>query len=199
MPRPRLPFTRRRAATAPEAPTRPQPGSASATARAPAGTPTEVAAAAQVPQARAEPAAGYPPDLHERVDGLRAWLAELDRKLGLRTYLGAAIAVLALAAAAVALVLVLSLRQDAATEDDVQSLRDQISGVEQSASQAAESRVTALEQRLSQLEDEVNSLSTAQTTSKRELKVIQDDIRELRGEVSNAGSVQGGGISGSQP
>jgi TolA-binding protein len=146
-----------------------------------------------------EPAAAYPPDLHERIDGLRAWLAELDRKLGLRTYLGAAIAVLALAAAAVALVLVLSLRQDAATEDDVQSLRDQISGVQESASQAAESRVTALEQRLTQLEDEVNRLSTAQTTSKRELKVIQDDIRELRSEVSNAGGAPGGGVSGSQP
>jgi septal ring factor EnvC (AmiA/AmiB activator) len=133
------------------------------------------------------------------MDGLRAWLAELDRKLGLRTYLGAAIAVLALAAAAVALVLVLSLRQDAATEDDVQSLRDQISGVQESASQAAESRVTALEQRLTQLEDEVNRLSTAQTTSKRELKVVQDDIRELRSEVSNAGGAPGGGVSGSQP
>jgi septal ring factor EnvC (AmiA/AmiB activator) len=133
------------------------------------------------------------------VEGLRAWLAQLDRKLGLRTYLGAAAAVLALAGAAVALVLVLSLRQDAATEEDVQSLRDQISGVEQSASQAAESRVAALEQRLNDLEDEVNRLSTAKTTSNRELQVIQDDIRELRGEVSSAAGTQGGGISGSQP
>jgi hypothetical protein len=29
--------------------------------------------------------------------------------------------------------------------------------------------------------------------------VIQDDIRELRGEVSSTGGTQGGGISGSQP
>ena len=56
----------------------------------------------------------------------------------MRTYVGAAIAVLALAAAAVGLVLTLSLKQDAATKDDVQSLRDQISAVEQSATQAAQ-------------------------------------------------------------
>ena len=49
----------------------------------------------------------------------------------MRTYVGAAIAVLALAAAAVGLVLTLTLKQDAATEDDIQSLRDQISAVEQ--------------------------------------------------------------------
>ena len=69
-----------------------------------------------------------PPSLRERrpptrIEGLRAWLAQLEPKLGLRTYVGAAIAVLTLAAAVVALVLVLSLRQDAATEDDVQALR----------------------------------------------------------------------------
>jgi septal ring factor EnvC (AmiA/AmiB activator) len=133
------------------------------------------------------------------MEGLRAWLAQLDRKLALRTYVGAAIALLALAAAAVALVLVLSLRQDAATEDDVQSLRDEISGVEQSASEAAESRVSALEQRLDDLENEVNRISTAQSTSRRELKVVQDDIRELRGDLSSPGSAQGGGTFGSQP
>ena len=150
-------------------------------AATPARTQTaEATAAAHVPRAPEGPAAARPSaDLQERMEGLRAWLAQLDRKLGLRTYVGAAIAVLTLAAAVVALVLVLSLRQDAATEDDVQALRDEISSVEQSASQAADSRVSALEQRLDDLEDEVNRISTAQSTSRRELEVIQDDIREL--------------------
>ncbi len=161
---------------------------------------TQAGAAAQVPQAPEGPAAARPSaDTQERMEGLRAWLAQLDRKLGLRTYVGAAIAVLTLAAAAVALVLVLSLRQDAATEDDVQALRDEISSVEQSASEAADSRVSALEQRLDDLEDEVNRISTSQSTSRRELEVIQDDIRELRAEVSGAGSAQAGGASASQP
>ena len=106
----------------------------------------------------------------------------------MRTYVGAAIAVLALAAAAVGLVLTLSLKQDAATDDDVQSLRDQISAVEQSASEAAQEDVQALERRLTELEDEVNRISTGQTTTRRELKVVQDDIKELRSQVSSAGS-----------
>jgi DNA repair exonuclease SbcCD ATPase subunit len=201
MPRPRLPFARRRASTAPAAPTQQQAGPVSDSAATPARTQTaEAAAAAQVPQAPEGPAAARPStDLQERMEGLRAWLAQLDRKLGLRTYVGAAIAVLTLAAAAVALVLVLSLRQDAATEEDVQALRDEISSVEQSASQAADSRVSALEQRLDDLEDEVNRISTAQSTSRRELEVIQDDIRELRADVSGAGSAQGGGASDFQP
>ena len=107
----------------------------------------------------------------------------------MRTYVGAAIAVLALAAAAVGLVLTLTLKQDAATEGDVPSLRDQLSAVEQSASQAAQEDVQALRPALAELEDEVNRLSTAQTTTRRELKVVQDDIKELRSQVSERGQL----------
>ena len=111
----------------------------------------------------------------ERIDGLRAWVAQIDRKLGVRTYVGAAIAVLALAAAAVGLALTLSLKQDAATNDDVASLRDQISVVEQSASQAAAQGedVQALEQRLTDVEAKVDRISSGQTTTRRELKVVR--------------------------
>ena len=148
MRRPRLPLARRRAedpaaGSPPTAPTataagaEKPPPSAQASATPPASATRKVTAA---PQARADP--------HERIDGLRAWVAQVDRKLGVRTYVGAAIAVLALAAAAVGLVLTLSLKQDAATNDDVQSLRDQISAVQQSASQAAQKDVQALDQRL---------------------------------------------------
>ncbi|MEK6271928.1 MAG: hypothetical protein AABM42_04690 [Actinomycetota bacterium] len=136
------------------------------------------------PQARADP--------QERIDGLRAWVAQVDRKLGVRTYVGAAIAVLALAAAAVGLALTLSLKQDAATDDDIQSLRNQISAVEQSASQAAQEDVQALDRRLTELEAEVNRISAGQTTTRRELKVVQDDIKELRSEVAKARSSSGG-------
>jgi hypothetical protein len=202
MPRPRLPFARRRAnrsaaesqpeehgARAQDSSAEPQPPQApqaSATSQA-----RQTPQASATPQARADP--------QERIDGLRAWVAQVDRKLGVRTYVGAAIAVLALAAAAVGLVLTLSLKQDAATKEDIQSLRDQISGVEQSASQAAENSVQALDQRLTDLEDEVNRISTRQTTSRRELKVVQNDIKELRTQVSRARSTQSGGTQASQP
>jgi uncharacterized protein HemX len=180
--RPRLPFRRRRA---------------EGSAEDPAGSsgPTDAAdkqATAPKPPATPE----VPADPQERIDGLRAWLAQVDRKLGVRTYLGAAIAVLALAAAAVALVLTLSLKQDTATEGDVESLRDQISAVEQSASQAAQEDVQGLDRRLTELEADVNRISTGQRTTRRELEVVQDDIKELRGQVSQSSS--DGSSAGSQ-
>lgn len=179
MRRPRLPFARRRAKSE-ESP----PGSSTAQ-----DTGTEKAPA--TPQAPAIPEA--PADPQERIDGLRAWVAQVDRKLGVRTYVGAAIAVLALAAAAAGLVLTLSLEQDAATDSDIQSLRDQISAVEQSASQAAQEDVQSLDRRLTDLEAQVNGISTRQTTARRELKVVQDDIKELRSQVSRSGGSSGGG------
>jgi cell division protein FtsL len=188
--RPRLPFARRSKRSAEGSP----PSSSTtekATAEKPSATP-----ASPTPQASATPQA--PADPQERIDGLRAWVAQVDRKLGVRTYVGAAIAVMALAAAAVGLALTLSLKQDAATDNDIQSLRDQISAVEQSASQAAQEDVQALDRRLTELEGEVNRISAGQTTTRRELKVVQDDIKELRSQISQARSSSGGGSQGSQ-
>jgi uncharacterized protein HemX len=188
--RPRLPFARRSKQSAEGSPASSSTAE-KATAEKPSATP-----ASPDPQASATPQA--PTDPQERIDGLRAWVAQVDRKLGVRTYVGAAIVVLALAAAAVGLALTLSLKQDAATNDDIQSLRDQISAVEQSASQAAQEDVQALDRRLTELEAEVNRISAGQATTRRELKVVQDDIKELRSQVSRAGSSSGGGSQGSQ-
>lgn len=201
MPRLRLPFSRRSAASpAPESQSK-EPGTpveSSATTPQSAATPQAAAAARQASPAAS--AASQPGGVtQERVDGLRAWVAQVDRKLGVRTYVGAAIALLALAAAVVSLVLTLSLKQDAATDNDIQSLRDQISGVEQSASSAAEDSVQALDQRLTELADDVNRISTGQTTARRELKVVQDDIKELRAEASGGQSSGSSGSPGSQP
>jgi hypothetical protein len=166
-------------------------------AQAAGGGPSGDAAGAARPAASTPAASKASADPEARIDGLRAWLAQLDRRLGIRTYIGAALAVVALGGAAVALVLTLSLRQDAATNSDLDSLRDQVSGVEQSATQAAQSGVRSLNQRLADLESEVDRLSTDQTTTKRELKVIQDDIKELRSQVSSGSQSGTGALGGS--
>ena len=197
---PRFPFRRRRetgttaeAAAAPRSPGAAKPASPSA--GEPAGSPAGTAPAA--PQATAaKPAGPEPLDPQQRIDGLRAWIAQLDRKLGVRTYVIGAIAILALAAAAVALVLLVQLKRDAATKDDVDAIQGQLSGVQQSAAQAAQRSVRSLNQRLSDLQTEVGSLSTQQTTSKRELQVVQDDIKELRSQISSGQGQPGGGLSG---
>jgi hypothetical protein len=170
-------------------PPRASAGGDASASRSPAGPAAAVAAP--------KPAAPQPPDPHERIDSMRAWLAQLDRKLGVRTYLLAAIGLLALAAAVVALVLVLQLKRDAATKDDVDALQGQLTGVQQSATQAAQKGVRSVNQRLTDLQNEVSSLSSQQTTAKRELQVVQDDIKELRSQASsNAGSATGSGAGG---
>ena len=98
----------------------------------PPGQPTDPTAPGPPTGEQPKPVTGEQPaadphstDPHERIDGLRAWLAQVDRKLGIRTYALAAGIVLALAAAAVALVFALQLQEDSATNDDLQALKDE--------------------------------------------------------------------------
>jgi uncharacterized protein HemX len=112
--------------------------------------------------------------------GLRAWLAQLDRRLGLRTYVIGAIAVLALAAGVLALVLTLQLRDEAATNGDVSSLRDQLSGVEQSATQAAQEGVRSLQRRVTDVETKIEHISATRSSDRRELHALQEEVRRLR-------------------
>ena len=89
-----------------------------------------------------------PPDPQSPIDGLRAWLAQLDRSLGVRTYILGAISVLGLAAGVVAVVLVLQLKQDSASKDDVDALSTQLSTVSDQAAQAAQDKVKSLDDRI---------------------------------------------------
>jgi len=118
------------------------------------------------------------------LDGLRAWVAQIDRKLGTRFYALGAATVLALAAGIVGIVLTLGVKEDSATDADLEDLREEVSGVERSASQAAEEQVATLGDRVSQLETQVQALRSDQTSTDQEISVIQDDIADLRDDVS---------------
>lgn len=127
----------------------------------------------------------------ERLEGLRAWVAQLDRKLGTRTYAGGAALVLALAGAAVALVLTLQVSEDSATKDDLQTLREQLAGVEDSASEAAQDDLEGISERLSGLESQVSALQTDGDAAEQRLEVIEDDIEDLRSQID---SLDTGGV-----
>jgi uncharacterized protein HemX len=145
----------------------------------------------------AGPAAAGPTTL----EGLRAWVAQIDRKLGTRFYALGAATVLALAAGIVGIVLVLGVKEDSATDTDLDELREEVSGVEQSASEAAQEEVAALGDRVSQLESQIQSLRSDQTSTDQEISVLQDDIADLRDDVTalesqppaDSGSGDGGG------
>jgi uncharacterized protein HemX len=119
------------------------------------------------------------------LDGLRAWVAQLDRKLGTRFYALGAATVLALAAGIVGIVLTLGVKDDSATKADLDRLREEVAGVEQSASQAAQEEVAALGDRVSQLESQLQTLRSDQTSTDQEISVLQDDIEDLRTDISS--------------
>ena len=152
------------------------------------------------PTTGSQPVAGTPePTTSERLEGQRAWIAQLDRRIGVRTYAGAAALVIALAAAAVALVLVLQLQDDAATTEDIAQLREEIAGVEDTASEAAQEDVQSLSERLTALETEVADFTSQQDSTDQQISVIQDDIQDLRDQIAEAedSSSNSGGGAGS--
>ena len=143
------------------------------------------------PTTGSQAAAAQP--LEERVEGLRSWVATLDRKLGVRSYAGAAAVVLGLAAGIVGVVLALSAKDESATKDEVRALRDQVEIVQEQASEATEEDLATLTDRLDALEGRVNTIAAGQRTTESELSVVQDDIDELRGEISSGGGSGGSG------
>lgn len=129
-------------------------------------------------------------DPNEKLEGVHAWVAQLDRKLQTRFYALAAAAVLALAAGIVAVVLALGVQDDSATKAQLQELRDQVDNATKSASDAAQDDVADLDDRLAEIESKIESLSNGQSTSNREISVVQDDIADLRDQIDSVEQAQ---------
>ena len=126
-----------------------------------------------------------PESVEEQVDGLRAWIAQIDRRLGIRTLaLGLAV-VLALAAGIVGVVLAKDAKDNSATKDEVASLRDQVSASTKEASQSTQDTIGEINDRIEALEGRVATIASSQRTSDSELDVAKDDIEELRGQITD--------------
>ena len=77
----------------------------------------------------------------------------------------------------------------------MRALRDQVEAVQQEAAEAAEEDVATLTEQLDALEGRVNTIAGGQRTTESELSVVQDDIDDLRNQVSGlerAGAAGGG-------
>ena len=121
------------------------------------------------------------------VEGLRAWLATLDRKVGLRTYLGLAAVILALAASAVAIVLAIDARDNSADNDDLNAISERVNQLESGSS--AEFDAAAFEARLTAIEDQLSGSGSGSAggggdTAER-LDVLESDIEELRDQIAD--------------
>jgi hypothetical protein len=60
------------------------------------------------------------------LDGLRAWIGEVERKLGMRTRVFLVLATIAIGGAGAAIYLALDTRDDAVSESDVQALQERL-------------------------------------------------------------------------
>ena len=156
----------------------------------------------------AQPATGSQPTVapqstQEQLEGLRAWVAQIDRRLGIRSIAGGLAVVLALAAGIVGVVLAMQAKDDSATKAEVTRLSERVSANTQEATRTVKQELSALSDRLDALEGRVSSVASDQRTSDSELQVAQDDIDELRGQISDLRSqlsgIDTGGSGGGSP
>lgn len=129
---------------------------------------------------------------------MRAWTAELDRRIGTRTYAGAALLVIALATAIVAIVLAVDARDNSADNEDLNRISDQVTEISAAGvlAQTAQDDVDALEGRISSIEDQLAGVSSSGGDADKRLSVVEDDIEELRQQISDLESRSGGSSSG---
>ncbi|HEX8688837.1 MAG TPA: hypothetical protein VF729_01180 [Solirubrobacterales bacterium] len=92
------------------------------------------------------------------LDGLRAWIGEVERKLGMRTRVFLVLATIAIGGAGAAIYLAVDTREDAVSEGDVRELQERLEGQAGTGSVAGQASVTQLEAELNALEAEVERL-----------------------------------------
>lgn len=89
------------------------------------------------------------------LDGLRAWIGVVERKLTMRTRVFLVLVAIAIGGAGAGIVLAIDAQDNAVSKDDLQSVRDELSG---SVAPAEAPDVSALEAEIDALQGEVASL-----------------------------------------
>jgi predicted nucleic acid-binding Zn-ribbon protein len=154
------------------------------------GTPQQPPASGQPGAQRPQPAPAA-----QQIEELRARLDDAERRLKVRTYAAMVVAVLGLAAGIVALILAMQAKDDAATESDLQDVREQIASLEEAAGQVSEEDLTRVTDRVSALEDEIEILSEDRSSTRQRISVIEDDIQDLRDQIADLETGAGGGAA----
>jgi hypothetical protein len=99
------------------------------------------------------------------LDGLRAWIGLVERKLAMRTRVFLVLVAIAIGAAGAALVLAIDAQNDAVTKDDLQTVRDELAGT---SAPAEAPDTAALQAEIESLRSEVAELRSDSTGSTKE-------------------------------
>ena len=101
------------------------------------------------------------------LDGLRAWIGEVERKLGIRTKVMLALAVIAIAIAGAGIYLSIDTRESSVSESDVQALQQQLEARIDSASEGG-SETATLKTEVEALRTQVEELESSKSQGKGE-------------------------------
>jgi uncharacterized protein HemX len=118
------------------------------------------------------------------LDGLRAWIGELERKLGMRTRVGLVLVALAVGAGGAGIYLALDAASNSVSKDDLQAAQEQVSGGEAPGS-VVQSQVEAAQSEAAAATAEIDKL-------KVQVKLLQAAVKSL----AEGGSASGLGGSG---
>lgn len=182
-----------------------------------AGSPRDKAAAANKPtaEARTKPATGAEeaeasttegtresakeptkgdepePNLQERMEGLQARMAEIERKQGRLTYFGIAGIVLALVAGGAALYIGLAAKNDSATKGDVDALTKKVDALQAAATKNSKETQNALNASAAQLQASISALQRQQSQNAASIATLQSQ--------ATAGAFGKGAAAGKTP
>jgi len=102
------------------------------------------------------------------LDGLRAWIGEVERKLGIRTRVFLVLTVLAIGIGGAAIYLAIDARDNSVSESDVQALQEQLEArIGSGGGGAAGAEAVQLETELRALQAEVATLKDEDSKSQK--------------------------------
>jgi uncharacterized protein HemX len=104
------------------------------------------------------------------LDGLRAWIGELERKLGARTRVGLVLVAIAVGGAGAAIYLALDSAEKSASKDEVQQVQTQVDQLGGNSSKS------------SQLEARVAAAEAAAKTAQSEVVKLEAQVRALQAQ-----------------
>jgi uncharacterized protein HemX len=176
MPRVTLPGRASRAAsertTEPRAKTEPQ-------AKTKAGdgtTPTASTEANETTAPAGAAAVVTAPNLQARMEGLQAWMAELERKQARTTYFGAVALLIAIAAAAAALYFGITANDESATKGDVDDLQSRVDALQSALTENTKNTQDTINNSIAQLQSSIQALQKKQAQNAAIISTLQSQV-----------------------
>src|SRR5262245_16688943 len=119
------------------------------------------------------------PKLHERMEGLQGWMADIERKQARITYLGGLAVLLALAAAGVALYFGLTNHSDSAKKSDLDALSKRVESLEGAVTKNSKDTQKALNASVAQLQQTISGLQKQQQQAQATISSLQSQVASV--------------------